>query len=489
MAGSHRESDAAFERGREDLDAIGRRYHSAEIQRAVVEHLTETRGWNRHAAIAVVTAFELLRWELLGVRQYPGMKLNISLYWQRVCEPNIDELSPALSCMLSMRQRCDDLNDVVDDQFQFAVRVADSLRGKGLVDEIFSSESALSLPLTEQPEQLGQEEVGLDDRAGTEALPPPPQRRDGSGYRVYDNRYDRIVFHGAVYHDKRTTVQARPLTDTQELVVRRQRRTIKRLARELSRRLLALSQPEWHEDIDEGRLYPARFSRVITSPHLPPVRLRERRRNRLDAVVCLLLDNSGSMRGLPIRLGLESCALLAEALDICGIKTEILGFTTVGAEDNRPWQYWRELGSPPQPGRLNSLRHIVYKTADQPWRQARRYFSTSLHPDLMQENIDGEALLWAQQRLLRRTEARRILIVIGDGKPCDPATREANGNQLLENHLLNTIERIKRDAVIELSAIGTSPAVARYYAHAVILDRVENLGKVLMDQAGKLFLP
>jgi cobaltochelatase CobT len=206
-----------------------------------------------------------------------------------------------------------------------------------------------------------------------------------------------------------------------------------------------------------------------------------------DTVVTLLIDNSGSMRGNSIRVAALSTDILARTLERCQVRTEILGFTTRDWMGGRPGKRWRALGRPRNPGRLNELRHIVYKSADAPWRRARKNLGLMLRDDLLKENIDGEALLWASERLLARPQRRRILMVISDGSPLDHATLEANPPDYLDRHLRRTIAHIEASGTIELLAIGIEHDVADYYRHAVMLDDEERLGNAMTEQLCQLF--
>jgi cobaltochelatase CobT len=262
---------------------------------------------------------------------------------------------------------------------------------------------------------------------------------------------------------------------------------IARLANRLQRRLLAKQTRAWEFDLEEGILDAARLSRVVTNPVLPLSYKRELEMEFRDTVVSLLIDNSGSMRGRPITVAAMSADILARTLERCGVKVEILGFTTRAWKGGQARERWIAAGKPANPGRLNDLRHIVYKPADAPWRRARRNLGLMLREGILKENIDGEALAWAHNRLLGRPEERRILMVISDGAPVDDSTLSVNPGNYLEKHLREVIREIERQGVVELTAIGIGHDVTRYYRRAVTIVDAEQLGGVMLERLAELF--
>ncbi|HXQ47416.1 MAG TPA: cobaltochelatase subunit CobT, partial [Caulobacteraceae bacterium] len=262
---------------------------------------------------------------------------------------------------------------------------------------------------------------------------------------------------------------------------------IARLANRLQRRLLARQTRAWEFDLDEGILDAARLARVVANPVLPLAYKRERETDFRDTVVSLLIDNSGSMRGRPITVAAMSADILARTLERCAVKVEILGFTTRAWKGGLTREDWLKLGKPPSPGRLNDLRHIVYKSADAPWRRARKNLGLMMREGLLKENIDGEALIWAHHRLMGRSEQRRILMVISDGAPVDDSTLSVNSGHYLERHLRTVIAEIENASPVELIAIGIGHDVRRYYKRAVTIVDVEQLGGVITDQLAELF--
>ena len=262
---------------------------------------------------------------------------------------------------------------------------------------------------------------------------------------------------------------------------------VARLANRLQRRLLAKQNRSWEFDLDEGLLDASRLSRVVTDPFHPLSFKRERDMDFRDTVVSLLLDNSGSMRGRPITVAAMCADILARTLERCGVKVEILGFTTRAWKGGQSRERWLAAGKPGAPGRLNDLRHIIYKSADAPWRRARRNLGLMMREGLLKENIDGEALLWAHNRLIGRSEQRRILMVISDGAPVDDSTLSVNPGNYLERHLREMIDLIETRSPVELIAIGIGHDVTRYYRRAVTIVDAEQLGGAMVDKLAELF--
>jgi cobaltochelatase CobT len=260
-----------------------------------------------------------------------------------------------------------------------------------------------------------------------------------------------------------------------------------RLANRLQRRLMAKQNRSWSFDLEEGLLDTARLTRVIVDPLSALSFKQEEDMPFKDTVVTLLLDNSGSMRGRPIMVAALCADILARTLERCGVKVEILGFTTRAWKGGRAKEDWLAAGRPPQPGRLNDLRHVTYKSADAPWRRARRNLGLMMREGLLKENIDGEALLWAHDRLIGRSEQRRILMVISDGAPVDDSTLSANPGNYLERHLRNVIQWIETRSPVELIAIGIGHDVTRYYRRAVTITDAEQLGGAMTEKLAELF--
>ncbi len=339
------------------------------------------------------------------------------------------------------------------------------------------------------------EESDMDDMAdgdgemGDDGMQPvTPQRRNWddlpqSDYKVWNPKFDEIV-------------SARELADEDELNRLRAyldqqlaglQGAVTRLANRLQRRLMAQQNRSWDFDQEEGMLDAARLARVVVSPGSSLSYKVERETKFRDTVVTLLIDNSGSMRGRPISIAAISADIMARTLERCGVKTEILGFTTRAWKGGQAREDWLAAGRPALPGRLNDLRHIIYKKADEPWRHARRNLGLMMREGLLKENIDGEALLWAHNRLIGRHEDRRILMVISDGAPVDDSTLSVNHGGYLEQHLRRVIEMIETRSPVQLVAIGIGHDVTRYYKRAVTIMDAEQLGGTMIEQLAGLF--
>jgi cobaltochelatase CobT len=331
-----------------------------------------------------------------------------------------------------------------------------------------------------------EDEAAMDDRSRA-----PPRRPNISvlddpasfGYQVYSRQYDE-------------TVAAENLCDPDELERLRSfldkqltnlHVAVSRLANRLQRRLLAQQNRAWDFDLEEGILDVARLSRVVTDPLYPLSFKRERDTTFRDTVVTLLLDNSGSMRGRPIMVAASCADILARTRERCGVKVEILGFTTRQWKGGQTREQWLAMGKPATPGRLNDLRHIIYKSADVPWRRARRNLGLMMREGLLKENIDGEALAWAHNRLMARPEQRRILMMISDGAPVDDSTLSVNSGAYLERHLRQVINEIELRSPVELIAIGIGHDVTRYYNRAVTITDAEELGGAMTEKLAELF--
>jgi cobaltochelatase CobT len=328
----------------------------------------------------------------------------------------------------------------------------------------------------------GDEDPGRPGRPGV--LP----RRHGLNddpaiYRAFTVDYDEVVEADALC-DADELTRLRALLDQQ---LAHLQSIISRLANRLQRRLLAKQARAWEFDLEEGILDSARLARVVTNPVYPLSYKKEKETEFRDTVVSLLIDNSGSMRGRPITVAAMSADILARTLERCGVKVEILGFTTRAWKGGQSRERWIAAGKPPNPGRLNDLRHIVYKQADAPWRRARKNLGLMLREGILKENIDGEALLWAHSRLIARNEQRRILMVISDGAPVDDSTLSVNPGNYLERHLREVIGEIERSSPVKLVAIGIGHDVTRYYRRAVTIVDAEQLGGAMLDKLAELF--
>jgi cobaltochelatase CobT len=324
-----------------------------------------------------------------------------------------------------------------------------------------------------------------EDEPGRPGRPPEfDQRgRNEPHYHAFTQNFDEVV-EAAELCDPDELARLRQMLDQQ---LAHLQAVVGRLANRLQRRLMAQQSRAWEFDLEEGLLDSARLARVVVNPETPLSYKREKDMAFRDTVVSLLIDNSGSMRGRPITVAAMSADILARTLERCGVKVEILGFTTRMWKGGQSREKWIAAGKPANPGRLNDLRHIVYKPADAPWRRARKSLGLMLREGILKENIDGEALLWAHNRLIARTEQRRILMVISDGAPVDDSTLSVNPGNYLERHLRETIEWIETRSPVELTAIGIGHDVTRYYRRAVTIVDAEQLGGTMMEKLAELF--
>ena len=367
---------------------------------------------------------------------------------------------------------------------------AESEDTQARIDEAEVSGEDMSDTSAEAAEALSAE-MSDDAEMGDAEAPAEPRRprRHGANeprgpeYRPFVTKFDEVV-------------EANELCEPEELERLRGyldkqlshlQGVVARLANRLQRRLMAQQNRAWEFDLEEGLLDPARLSRVVIDPLHPLSFKREKEMNFRDTVVTLLLDNSGSMRGRPITVAATCADILARTLERCGVKVEILGFTTRAWKGGQSREAWLAAGKPGNPGRLNDLRHIIYKSADAPWRRARKNLGLMMREGLLKENIDGEALDWAHKRLLARTEQRRILMMISDGAPVDDSTLSVNPGNYLERHLRWVIEDIELRSPVELIAIGIGHDVTRYYRRAVTIVDAEELGGAMTEKLAELF--
>ncbi|NKX43873.1 cobaltochelatase subunit CobT [Roseicyclus persicicus] len=345
-------------------------------------------------------------------------------------------------------------------------------------------QSQAQVQMDDQGDMEEAEEQELPDgEAPLEPPPPAPHSEADPGYKVFTTAHDEEI-------------AAEELAEAQELERLRAyldqqleplKGAVSRLANKLQRRLQAQQNRSWEFDREEGILDAGRLARVVANPTTPLSFKVEKDTEFRDTVVTLLLDNSGSMRGRPISIAAICADVLARTLERCAVKVEILGFTTRAWKGGKAREEWLAQGRPQQPGRLNDLRHIVYKSADAPWRRVRDNLGLMMKEGLLKENIDGEALEWAHRRMLVRPEARKILMVISDGAPVDDSTLSVNPANYLEKHLRDVIAMVERRRAVELLAIGIGHDVTRYYQRAVTITDAEQLAGAITEQLASLF--
>ncbi len=479
-------------------------------QQAIIEHLYQLSGEDK---MPVPRALSLIARERLLGEQTPGeCRYSLSLVRKWIEEKageELDKLENALEdqeayteAVFSILRQLDLYQEGSQDQSQGQAGDQDKTSGDEDKDQNDQSEApeegeegedALSAEAADLEALLESEERDTDDllesemeagddarfRPKTELLDP----RVSPYYKVYTNEYDEVI-------------DPTDLADGEELVRLRAQldrqmshllNTIAKLANRLQRFLLARQNRAWKFDLEEGILDAGKLARVVVNPISPLTFKAEQEIAFRDTVVTLLIDNSGSMRGKPISTAAISADILARTLERCGIKVEILGFTTKEWKGGRVREKWLSDGKPKNPGRLNELRHIIYKTADAPWRRARNNLGLMMREGIMKENIDGEALLWAHARLLARPEERRILMVISDGAPVDDSTLSANAGHYLDRHLGEVIHWIENASEVQLIAIGIGHDVMQYYSRAVTISEPEELSGAMIDQLVALF--
>lgn len=510
----------AFEQVR--CETLGTRHMvgaSTNLEAALEEHC-RSRGYaeiaqGEHAPLPDVLRI-LAREALTGQAPPPSASRMVDL-WRPMLEPKI---APALT----------ELAELVDSQRGFADKSREVLRILGLADDddLLDEDPEQGSDDADGEEQDGSEDQSDDDSVSAEGDPSEETEGDTSESQdgqeqmdaddtdismstlgeddasadeqppaPFDGRNDPFnsTYH-AYTHEYDETVDADELCEADELGRLRTQldqhlaplqSIIGRLANRLQRRLLAQQSRGWEFDLEEGLLDAGRLARVIANPlHALSFKV-ETEADFKDTVVSLLIDNSGSMRGRPITLAAISADIMARTLERCGVKVEILGFTTRAWKGGQSRERWLAEGKRANAGRLNDLRHIVYKSADAPWRRARKNLGLMLREGILKENIDGEALLWAHERLLGRTEQRRVLMVISDGAPVDDSTLSVNPGSYLERHLRDVIDRIEGGSAVELVAIGIGHDVTRYYKRAVTLVDAEQLSGTMIGELSDLF--
>ena len=356
-------------------------------------------------------------------------------------------------------------------------------------DEASQSEEEVGYEETEMNiDQQEDDELSELDEGNSENATPQYRAENSSEqilneYGIYTEEFDEIITASNICEDEELN-RLRAYLDQQ---LKSYQTIISRLANRLQRKLLAKQNRSWDFDLEEGLLDTSRLTRIIMDPYHSLSFKKEKDTDFKDTVVSLLIDNSGSMRGRPITVAAMSADILARTLERCGVKVEILGFTTKAWKGGKSREHWMQNKKIPAPGRLNDLRHIIYKAADEPWRRSKKNLGLMMREGLLKENIDGEALLWAHKRLQVRYEARKILMVISDGAPVDDSTLSVNTGNYLEKHLRGVIEWIESKSAIQLLAVGIGHDVTRYYKRAVTIVDAEQLADVMTEQLVDLF--
>jgi cobaltochelatase CobT len=443
-----------------------------EAARAGVDML---RGWIEEKALA---DFDALALSIDDQKSFQSLTIDMLRHLELVQAEPADQ-NPDDSQDEGGDEQTEEDEDGADsgDEQQPSEMAAETTEGEAEGDSEADSDSV---------EQVDDGEAGEDSEEGM--LPVRPNRPwtetpDTFDYKVYTENFDEVVAAQDLC-DEEELVRLRAYLDAQ---LKGLQGVVTKLANRLQRKLMAQQNRSWDFDQEEGLLDAARLARVVISPGHALSYKSERDIEFKDTVVTLLIDNSGSMRGRPISIAAISADVMARTLERCGVKVEILGFTTRAWKGGQSREAWLGGGKPSHPGRLNDLRHIVYKRADQPYRHGRKNLGLMMREGLLKENIDGEALLWAHTRLLARTEDRRILMVISDGAPVDDSTLSVNSAGYLEAHLRRVIDWIERQSPVQLVAIGIGHDVTRYYKRAVTIMDVEQLAGTMIEQLAGLF--
>ena len=333
-----------------------------------------------------------------------------------------------------------------------------------------------SLNEADDNDQFGEKEVSVNPQSLNKKL-------TKERYKIFTNKYDEIK-KAEELENEEEIIRLRKNLDQQLINLQN---LVAKLANKLQRQLLAKQNRSWEFDLEEGLLDASKLSRIIIDPFHSLSYKMEKETEFKDTVVTLLIDNSGSMRGRPISVAAICADILSRTLERCSVKVEILGFTTKNWKGGQSREMWNIQNKPTNPGRLNDLRHIIYKSADKPWRQSKKNLGLMLKEGLLKENIDGEALLWAFKRIATRNEERKILMVISDGAPVDDSTLSVNSGDYLEKHLKQTVKWIEENSNVEILAVGIGHDVTRYYKKAVKITDVQELGDVMINQFTKLF--
>ncbi|MFL2821702.1 MAG: cobaltochelatase subunit CobT [Alphaproteobacteria bacterium] len=342
---------------------------------------------------------------------------------------------------------------------------------------------------TSDENEFSDDDIENNDGEGNEELISKQQNNQNqldnksNAYKIFTNKYDEII-NATDLCDNDELLRLRKTLDKQ---LENLQGAVARLANKLQRKLQARQNRTWEFDLEEGMLDAAKLARVVSNPLFPLSYKVEKDTKFKDTIVSILIDNSGSMRGRPITIAAISADILARTLERCGVKVEILGFTTKAWKGGQSREQWINEGKITNPGRLNDLRHIIYKSADAPWRRAKNSLGLMLREGILKENIDGEALTWAHERIFHRYEERKILMVISDGAPVDDTTLSANSGNYLEKHLKLIINFIENQSPVELIAIGIGHDVTRYYKKAVTLTDAEHLAGAMTEQLADLF--
>ncbi len=524
-----------------DSEALKIKYSNQELSRKF-----EPRGI---VAKNIYKSAEKIRYEKLGSENFEGIKLNFKNYYQkRFKEQNDDmynSIEKAFDIILGNRLLNLDLNidekkslqkwnKIIDEQIKDKIdllkqNISNQEKFSNILNSIIQDlklEEKLSpnendndnepkdenklkdqnnnevnqdkssnkqdfniesvIPDVEIDSNLSEQETLIEDEnsSSDEIMSSNIKKNNNEAkYKVFTNKFDKII-NAEEMVDHTEMHKFRENLDNQ---LKSLHNFISRLANKLQRKLLAVQNRSWEFDLEEGMLDSAKLTRVIIDPHNSLSYKKEKNTNFKDTVVTLLIDNSGSMRGRPISIAAICADILSRTLERCSVKVEVLGFTTLNWKGGKSRELWLR-NKTNNPGRLNDLSHIIYKSADTPWRRGKNNLGLMLKEGILKENIDGEAILWAYQRLKKRSEERKILMVISDGAPVDDSTLSVNPGNYLERHLKNTVRWIENNKDVEINAIGIGHDVSNYYSKALKIGDVQELGDALIDQLADLFI-
>ncbi len=457
------------------------------------------------ADVPITEAFELyLRSHFFKIKQSENTEKVLS-YWKNLFDKNL-------------KTKLDDLDECINNQQKFNHLIAEIIGNLKFEDSDSKEKEEQKETSNENSSSQNNEEEGIDDqkensqseadfnvvdddinslsetdnasndevKESNENL--KTQRKNKNvllkeNYKIYTNEYDEV----AEAEDLESEEEISRLRKNLDQQLTALQNIISKLANKLHRQLLAKQNRSWEFDLEEGILDSAKLTRVIIDPLHSLSFKNEKETEFKDTIVTLLLDNSGSMRGRPISVAAICADILSRTLERCSVKVEILGFTTKNWKGGKSREKWNLKNKPQKPGRLNDLRHIIYKSADKPWRVSKKNLGLMLKEGLLKENIDGEALLWAFKRIAKRREERKILMIISDGAPVDDSTLSVNSGDYLEKHLKKTVKWIEDNSSIEVFAIGIGHDVSRYYKKAVKIADVQELGDVMINELTKLF--
>ena len=457
--------------------------------------------------VPITEAFELyLRNHFFNLKNNDVKKMVLS-HWQNLFDENLKKNLKKLSNNINNQKKFSQMvvelidnldfkdDETKENQEQKENKKEDPSQSeenndeKNLADQKQEQQENANLSLTENTLDLSDQNDSSEQDEKNEATQNPSQRNFLQNknlmakYKIYTTEHDEII-------------EARNLETDQEISRLRKnldqqltnlQNIIAKLANKLQRQLLAKQNRSWEFDLEEGMLDASKLSRVIINPFHSLSYKNEKETEFKDTVVTLLIDNSGSMRGRPISVAAICADILSRTLERCSVKVEVLGFTTKNWKGGKSREQWNVDNKPSTPGRLNDVRHIIYKSADTPWRQSKKNIVLMLKEGLLKENIDGEALLWAFKRITKRKEERKILMVISDGAPVDDSTLSVNSGDYLEKHLKQTVKWIQENSNIEVLAVGIGHDVTRYYNKAIKITDVQELGDVMIHQLTKLF--